>query len=277
MTPKYIFVAKSCICRIYKYLICMATWKNIYVTYMSKYTKYIFVKSCIIRIYFAYIFWDIFAKIYLTYIIPRPSKYIFAKSCIIRIYFAYIFWDIFAKIYLTYIIPRPSKYLFAKSCIIRIYFAYIFWVISAKLYLTYIIPRPSKYIFMPKSCICRIYISFSWGGGGGVSFAILCVILDEIDPTKFFKKFITLFTVFFGTSYSILREKKIRQWGSRLGRFGLECLIYTIRDMSHIYTYWMIWKVFFDFLICLNEKLGKYFLDHPIFYFYRDFPDYPDT
>ena len=33
------------------------TWKNIYVTYMSKYMKYIFAKSCIIRMYFAYIFY----------------------------------------------------------------------------------------------------------------------------------------------------------------------------------------------------------------------------
>ena len=31
------------------------TWKNIYVTYMSKCRKYIFGKSWIIRIYFAYI------------------------------------------------------------------------------------------------------------------------------------------------------------------------------------------------------------------------------
>ena len=167
MTPKYIFVAKSCICRIYKYLICMATWKNIYVTYMSKYTKYIF-----------------------------------AKSCIIRIYFAYIFWDIFAKIYLTYIIPRPSKYLFAKSCIIRIYFAYIFWVISAKLYLTYIIPRPSKYIFMPKSCICRIYISFSWGGGGGV----ICNFMRYFGwnwPHKIFQK---IYNFVYGIFWNFLQH-----------------------------------------------------------------------
>ena len=39
---------------------------------------------------------------------------------------------------------------------------HIFWDIFAKIYLTYIIPRRSKYIFMSKSCICRIYISFSW-------------------------------------------------------------------------------------------------------------------
>ena len=66
------------------------TWKNIYVTYILKYMKYIFAKTCIIRIYLAYIFLDIFAKIYLTYIIPRPSKYIFMpKSCVSRIYISY--------------------------------------------------------------------------------------------------------------------------------------------------------------------------------------------
>ena len=40
---------------IYAYL--LPTWKNIYVTYMSKCMRYIFAKSCIIRIYFAYIFY----------------------------------------------------------------------------------------------------------------------------------------------------------------------------------------------------------------------------
>ena len=74
------------------------TWKNIYVTYMSKYMKYIFAKSCIIRIYFAYIFWDIFAKIYLTYIIPRSSKYILIpKSCICRIYILFSWGKISKK------------------------------------------------------------------------------------------------------------------------------------------------------------------------------------
>ena len=78
----------------------LSTWKNIYVTYMSKYMKYILAKACIIRIYFAYIFLDIFSKIYLTYYSKALEIYFHAEKLYIsHIYF--IFLRVFSSHYVT--------------------------------------------------------------------------------------------------------------------------------------------------------------------------------
>ena len=75
-----------------------------------------------------------------------------------------------------------------------------------------------------------------------MSFSVFKVILGDIN--KNFSKILNfLVQYFFGTPYNILREKKYqKQWGSRLGRFGLKCLIYGIWDIIQLFAT----KIYFD-------------------------------
>ena len=72
------------------------------------------------------------------------------------------------------------------------------------IYLTYI-PRPSKYIFVPKSCICSIYILFSWGFFDFLSNFVTSRRSDIMTESYFWLRMYVPYILNFIPTYFIMR------------------------------------------------------------------------